>query len=444
MLGGMKPTLSPHLLYARNWLFVGVAALAASGLFSIVLVVARTPGLSETPFFKLLFGQALVVHVDLSVLVWFLSITCMSWALLITRRSMIQNAALIAFALGACCIALSPLDHAAETLKSNYIPVIDSPIFFFGLALVMSGVLLALLCQLCFLSKKGDIEYGIITSTIIVAAALIAFIWSALTISPVLSGEYYYEVLFWGGGHLLIFAYTQVMLVAWLWLTRAIWPEIKWNDQWLKPLFFVGILAAATSLYPYMHYDIETVPFRNFFTQQMIWLGGLAPGVLALWIASRLWKYSACLLSRNALQSTLFMSLLLFAVGGGIGAAIEGQDVTIPAHYHGSIVAVTLAFMGVAYLYLPRFGYADVKHWRLAYWQPILYGFGQILHISGLAWSGGYGVLRKTPGALEDGFSSAKAAMGLMGFGGLLAIIGGLLFVIIIIKALCKDKCYEK
>jgi heme/copper-type cytochrome/quinol oxidase subunit 1 len=139
-----------------------------------------------------------------------------------------------------------------------------------------------------------------------------------------------------------------------------------------------------------------------------------------------------------ALRASLFMSMLLFAYGGILGLMIEDQNVVIPAHYHGSIVGTTLAFMGLAYLWLPRFGYGEVAHTKLAFWQPILYGGGQIIHISALAWSGGYGVLRKTPGAELP--ASAKAAMGLMGLGGLIAIIGGFLFVVVVARAVYRRR----
>jgi heme/copper-type cytochrome/quinol oxidase subunit 1 len=135
------------------------------------------------------------------------------------------------------------------------------------------------------------------------------------------------------------------------------------------------------------------------------------------------------------------MSLVLFIYGGILGALITGQNVVIPAHYHGSIVGVTLAFMGLAYLMLPQLGYKEVANWKLAYWQPIVYGVGQIMHISGLAYSGGYGVLRKTPaGEMADISFSVKAALGFMGLGGLIAIIGGLMFVVVVYMS-CRTCC---
>jgi len=62
---------------------------------------------------------------------------------------------------------------------------------------------------------------------------------------------------------------------------------------------------------------------------------------------------------------------------------------------------------------------------------------GQLMHIGGLVWSGGYGVQRKVAGAEQVLRSTGEiAGMGLMGAGGLLAIAGGLLFVVVVFKAM--------
>ena len=83
-----------------------------------------------------------------------------------------------------------------------------------------------------------------------------------------------------------------------------------------------------------------------------------------------------------------------------------------------------------------RLGFAAPDS-RLAAWQPYVYGAGQLMHIVGLVWSGGYGVQRKVAGADQVLRSAGETAgMGLMGLGGLVAIIGGLLFVVIVAGAL--------
>ena len=38
---------------------------------------------------------------------------------------------------------------------------------------------------------------------------------------------------------------------------------------------------------------------------------------------------------------------------------------------------------------LPRFGHKSVAHTRMAFWQPIISGLGQLMHVGGLAYSGG-------------------------------------------------------
>jgi cytochrome c oxidase subunit 1 len=116
-------------------------------------------------------------------------------------------------------------------------------------------------------------------------------------------------------------------------------------------------------------------------------------------------------------------------LGGVLGYLIHGVNVVIPAHYHGSTVGVTLAFMGLAYVLLPTLGFGRAEG-RMAIWQPYVYGAGQLIHVLGLAWSGGYGVQRKVAGA--DQFLTTlpqKVGMGMMGLGGLIAVIGGLMFV---------------
>ena len=162
------------------------------------------------------------------------------------------------------------------------------------------------------------------------------------------------------------------------------------------------------------------------------------PMSLAVLVALR--PASAMRADARPLRAALISSVVLFAVGGVIGIFISGNNVKIPAHYHGSIVGVTLALMGLVYHLLPQLGYAAPVG-RLATWQPIVYGAGQLMHITGLVWSGGYGVQRKVGGAEQVLRSGGEiAGMGLMGLGGLVAIIGGLLFVIVVIRAVRDGK----
>lgn len=432
--------LSTQNHLTRRWLHIGVIALAIAGLYSLTLVVGRAPVLSNNPEIQRIFHSALVVHVDLSVLLWFLGVACMFWSLVTEGARTIlplEKAALTCFALTIIFMMVSPFDPKAEALMSNYIPMISSPLFMLALGFMLCGVgfMLMKLLTAPLAGFDASICFGILSAGWITLISIACFIWSYHLMPQVMEGEQYFDVLFWGGGHVLQLTHTQILMVVWTLLLSSFTPAR--NDKLLYALFSIGLIIALASPVAYFRYDITSSEFRQFFTRGIMTLGGIAPGVLALWMLRPLWRAR---LERKgdkrALWSCALVSVLLFLYGGFLALLIEGQNVVIPAHYHGSIVGITLAFMGFAYMMLPRFGYRDVSGWRMAYFQPIIYGIGQVMHVSGLAYSGGYGVLRKTVGGTDALALNIKIALGVMGFGGLFAIIGGLLFVVVVWRSM--------
>ena len=175
------------------------------------------------------------------------------------------------------------------------------------------------------------------------------------------------------------------------------------------------------------------------YSELMRW-GGTACIPLLLLMAAGLRRGSLTDIGARTLQSALFWSLALFAGGGILGFLIQGSNTVIPAHYHGSIVGVTLAYMGVFYLLLPMLGYPLALP-RTARWQPVVYGIGQVMHIAGLAWTGGHGAQRKTVGTAE-GMSRVQeiVGMGLMGTGSLVAVIGGTMFLVVVLLSVRRAR----
>jgi len=115
---------------------------------------------------------------------------------------------------------------------------------------------------------------------------------------------------------------------------------------------------------------------------------------------------------------------------------IGDSNTIITAHYHGTGGAISLAFMGLTLYLLPRLGYGT-PNLKWATLMSYIYGAGQLFHIIGLLWSGGYGVQRKVAGAAQglQGFAQT-AGMGLMGLGGLVAVVGGVIFLVVVFKAM--------
>lgn len=437
---------SPRPKITRFWLLLAVYALACSGVYSILLVLMRTPFFQRIIPLKDFFHTALVVHVDLSVLVWSLSISAMLWSVLGKNRHMAiyRTAAMLALA-GMVCIALSPFIGEALPLMNNYVPVLQNPVFFIGLALFGCGVLfhvsLTFFTYIPWETPKEEstaLHYGIYYGAVITLIAFAAFVLSYIQVmrSPDLEHydiEHFYEQVFWGGGHTLQFTYTHMMVVAWLWLASANGYRLWVKEQFINFLLSLNVMLVIPGLVIYAVYPAYTPEHIDFFTQQMRYGGGVSAAIAGVIILWALLSQPLKIFGSRVEFSALLCSILLFGLGGVLGYLISGYNVTIPAHYHGSIVGISLALMGLVYHFLPRLGYGEVKG-KLAVAQPYIYAGGQLLHITGLAISGGYGALRKTPGAVAS--HEAQIWMGVMGLGGLIAIIGGLLFVIIAFKAI--------
>ena len=438
-----------RLPLARGWLWLGLAALIGSGLFSILLVASRTPYVNQWLPSGSFFHIALVLHVDLSVLVWFVAMAGLLWSLHGRARATGMGwLALWVTGAGTLAMALAPFLNPGEPVMANYIPVLESSLFLTGLVVFGIGATLLVLRGLLAapgmgrqLDGRAALGFGLNAAGVATAVALLCFAWSWIVLPTSLHGKAYYEILFWGGGHALQFTWTLLMLVAWLWLASACGARIVLSPRVTLLLLLLALAGVFVTPVAYLAHDVASVEHRNLLTWAMRLGGG--PAIVPVALAAVLGVLAVRLQNDAALRplrAALLSSVLLFAAGGVIGVFIHGSNVRIPAHYHGSIVGVTLALMGAVYRILPALGY-QAPQGRMATLQPWLYGTGQLMHIIGLVWSGGYGVQRKVAGTDQVLRSTAEiAGMGLMGLGGLIAIIGGLLFVIVVLRSMRQPR----
>ena len=428
---------------ARAWLWLGMLALVGAGLFSVLLVLSRTPGVNGWLPVADFFRVALVVHVDLSVRVWFVALAGMLWSINGSERGLVAAwLALGLCAAGAAIMSFAPFFGTGEAIMANYIPVLDDWRFIAGLLVFAAGVALLVIRSLVTAPRlgvsfdgSGALSFGLNASVVATAVALLAFGWSFALIPDGLSGKARFEILFWGGGHALQFTWTLLMLVAWLWLATASGSRTPLSPRVTLLMFALALAAVFVTPFAYLAHDLASVEHRNLHTWAMRLGGGVS--ILPIGLAVLVGLATArARTGSSPLRAALISSMLLFASGGVIGIFINGNNVMIPAHYHGSIVGVTLALMGLVYHLLPQLGYRAPSP-RFAAWQPVVYAAGQLMHIAGLVLSGGYGVKRKVAGAEQVLESPGEIiGMGLMGSGGLVAIAGGLLFVIVVAGSL--------
>jgi hypothetical protein len=429
---------------AAGWLTLAIAALVSAGLFSILLVMARTPYIKDVIPWNNFFKTAMVVHVNLAVLMWFLPIAGLIWSLNSRDRHIRWGwIALWLAAFGTAITTLSPFAGSGEPLMNNYFPVIDGPVFLTGMSIFGVGFLLLVIRSLMAMPPLGPpsegatgLRIGTYSAAVAAMMALVALIWSFISVPGSMEVTLYYEALFWGAGHVLQFTHTMLMLVGWLWLASISGMRVPLTPRLVGIIFGLGVMWVFLTPWIYLTEDPASLNFTMSFTRLMVYGGGLAAVPFGLVILWGLVFGVNPTKEQEVYHTALIYSVLLFGAGGVIGLLILGSNTMITAHYHGSNGAITVAFMGLCYLLLPQLGFR-VPSARLAKIQLHAYGAGQFLHVIGLAWAGGYGMQRKIAGSGQSLDNVQQTVgMALMGIGGLIAVIGGILFLIVMIGAM--------
>lgn len=424
----------------RGWLLLALGALAVAGVLALALVLSRTPGLQDRlPWGADFFHRGLVTHVVFSFQVWLLAMLGALNARVAGQRSggcgVLGRGGLAVAALG-CVLLLVPLLAGwGEAALNNYVPVLVHPLFFAGLALVAGGVALAAVRGLAMggLASGGD---GLRAAAVGLLSALLCFALAAWLIPAATDSDHAVERLFWGGGHVLQLVNTALLLVGWQGLARQVWGPAALPPLLMRTAFVALALAALAAPVAY-RLDVLGLPHRQAFTQLLWHALPLPPLAVGLALAARLWRGPRPWTSPALLA--LVLSVTVFGLGGAAGFGLGVADTRTPSHYHAVIGAVNLALMGLIHAdLLPalRRG-GGGQGWGRA--QLLLYGGGQALHALGFYLAGLAGVARKTAGA-DQGLDSALklAAMGVMGVGGAVAVLGGVLFVAQVLARLLR------
>ena len=412
---------------AKNWLLLAVSALALSGLFTILLIVART---TKAEYFVIrdMFTTSLIVHVNLGILVWLFAMM-MSYFSAKQPNQASRTGFYMALA-GTVLITLSPFFGFGTPYQNNYIPIYDNTLFKLGIALFLASVFYSAAKHL---SKNVEI----LSCILLIFIAFASFVASYIGIKNRVSSHYMYELLFWGGGHVLQFVYAQIMVLAWLEILRRNKVDLPFSEAFRSYLLMAPVVfAAGTSVYIYATQSVETIGYVDYFTYQMIAGCGICAIPFGLGMLNRLWDL------KGFDKLSVLFSLILFAAGGMLGnvayARVLQGDITtlIPSHYHGSVIAVTIALMGLGYRMI------GLTKSRAAYIQMLIYSLGQLIYFAGLAILGQHGAPRKTPGI--QGIDVPQMVYHFMHLGGTMALIGGIMFVVIILRHLPNAKHSRK
>jgi cytochrome c oxidase subunit I len=437
----------------RRWLGVAAGSLLLSGVLSLFLVVGRAPGLHHLFSDPYLFRRCLVVHVDLALIVWFGAFFAALYHLIPSRHRLggITAMAPLVAAVGVVIMVLSAGISGAEPILANYVPVVDHPVFIAGLVVFGLGLVLGLAPWRLWTQREvphgilpvsGAVRAGLRAGAVVVVVTALTFAGSALVTPTNLSTHTYYELVAWGGGHTLQFVSVLGMLVVWLLLLEAAIGGPVVGRATAAGLF--SLLALPTLVAPLLTVQgTDQVLYHAGFTTMMRW--GTWPVVLVfmgLGVRAVLSAREQGRLPDNPLRdprvAAVTASACLATAGFILGALIRGPSTLIPAHYHASIGAVTVAYMAMTPTLL-RVAGMPLPVGRLSRsmrWQPVAFGAGQLIFAAGFGFAGAHGMARKTYAGEQQIRSVGESiGLGVMGLGGVVAVVAGVIFLAVIARA---------
>lgn len=392
---------------SQCWLAIAVLSVGLSAAAALVLVVARTPVVSALVSADT-FPRALVVHVNLATLIWY---CCMAGALWTeTLRPRLRPAAGVLLASAAIAVAgvlAAGLAGAGAPVLANYVPYLDSPWFLGALAAIAAATVLTAL--LTVHPPRDAAEYGF-------QFAKWPFLMAALYLAAALAKRHTLVEALWGAGHILQFGFVTLLMAIWLRLAQRAGLA---TSRITAGLPVAAALPATIAPVALLSGAWPPEALHLLHTELMRWLNWPAALLLALLLLRRG--------SRAMRVPCLAPSIAMLVLGILAGTAIDRQTTMIPAHYHGTIGAFTLALMTAV---MARLGLADGDdRAQSRALRPLhAYAAGSLLLIAGLAWSGWLGAPRKTGFVGAEAEPGMALAAGLVGLGGVVTIAGVTLF----------------
>ena len=344
---------------AAGWLFLALTAIALSTLCAVLLVSARAPLPGALAASGELFSRALVLHVTFAVVVWFLSCASAIWVMAAgAAAGTLRWTALGLSSAGLAAMVLPLFSSSARPLLANYVPVLEHPIFLAGLVLFIAGIVFSGITTapdaLRRLKDGKPWRLGAVLS-MGVAAVAVAALAVSLVQTGLPSGHPAFEALAWAPGHLLQFVHVILMMSVWTVLGEDVLGTELAPRSWLRALLLLAALPVLAAPVIYLSHPVGSLEFHRAFTLLMAWGCWPAAAMLGVIVLRRMAGAGREVL-RTPLGPALLLSIVLFLLGCVLGALIRGESTMVPAHYHGTVGSVTLAYMALGYRLLRTYG----------------------------------------------------------------------------------------
>jgi cytochrome c oxidase subunit I len=469
-----------------------IVALAFGGLLGLLVVLTRWPSVHLLPADT--FYMALTAHGIDVLIIWliFFEIGLMYFCCtaLLSCRIATPKLGWLAYALmviGAVVTNIAVLRGNSSVMMTSYPPLEAEPSFYLGLILFAVGALLGCFIFLgTLVIAKGEntyegsiplVTFGALVACVIAvytlaSAAIImvpTYLWSLGIISHI--DPLMYKVVWWGLGHSSQQINVAAHITVWYAIAALVFGAKPLSEKVSRTAFLVYVFFLQIASVHHLlvepglssTYKIWNTSYAMYLAVVASMIHGLTvPGCIEAaqrkrgftkglfeWLRKAPWG--------NPVFSGMFLSLVGFGFLGGITGVTMGVEqinlmihntIYVPGHFHATVVlGTTLAFMAMTYFLVPVLFRRQIIWPQAAKLQPYLYALGMAMLCLFMMGAGTLGVSRRhwdiTFSDAMHAFSYPPAAflmMGLVGVFGVLAVIGGALFVILIVGSVLFGK----
>jgi cytochrome c oxidase subunit 1 len=485
----------PAELLMRVHAVLAVVMLLTGGITALLITLTRWPAVHFLPADK--FYQLLTTHGVNMLIFWIITfeiaILYFCSSTLLKCRLATPKLAWVGFGLMLLGIIINNaavMNGDASVMMTSYVPMPANPNFYLGLILFAVGALVGCFIFLGTLviakeekTYEGSIPlvtFGALTACIIAiftiaSGAIIlipTYLWSIGYINNIDAAMY--RLIWWALGHSSQQINVAAHVAVWYAIAAIVFGARPLSEKVSRVAFFLYIaflqLASAHHLLVDPGLSSEWKIFNTSYAMYLAVLASMVHGLTvpgSIEVAQRakgltngLFEWLRKAPWGNPVFSGMFISLIGFGFIGGISGVVMGTEqiniiihntIYVPGHFHATVViGTTLAFMSLTYFLIPVLFRRQVAFPVLAKWQPYLFGIGMSVFTLAMMGAGTLGVQRRHwDMAFADsilGFAypaSAYTLMGIVGVSGVIAILGGAIYILVTVVSVFFGKPLE-
>ena len=469
-----------------------VVFLLVGGILAVGVVLTRWPAvhwLAADKFYMVLTAHGIdmlifwIIFFEIAVL-YFCSSTLLRCRIATPRIAWLGFALML---IGSVTTNVAVFQGDSSVMMTSYVPMMAQPAFYLGLILFAVGALVG-----CFVffgtlvvaknekTYQGSVPlvtFGAITAAIIavftIASGAIILIPTFLMSVGVVKemDPLVYRTIWWAFGHSSQQINVAAHISIWYAIAAICFGAKPMSERVSRGAFLLYILFLQLASAHHLLADpglstewkvVNTSYFMYFAVLASMIHGLTIPGAIEVaqrekgftkglfeWLRKAPWG--------NPVFSGMFISLIGFGFLGGISGVMMGTEqlnmiihntIYVPGHFHATVViGTTLSFMALTYFLIPVLFKREMISPGLAKIQPYLFGLSMYAFVVVMMGAGTLGVSRRhwdmamggSPFAYEFP-GAAYLMMGLVGISGVVAIIGGALYIYITVGSLLWGK----